>query len=199
MELPSLWVLHRDVARDNAGTTGILCHPILVSAVWVVAKGEDKCYNTQQWSHEIRPGRISRGLGFLYISSSAARISTCIPVLLGDVFLALLPLLLCVKHYILTHSFSSLAFWDTFLNRHKRDKKRPPDVMHQAQSKISSCLLFITLFIHDSLSWSAGKYRQIITAKADIRARQKGTNPCYYTMEGRAAMPLLLAEVEGTN
>lgn len=35
--------------------------------------------------------------------------------------------------------------------------------------------------------------------KADVHVRQKGINPCYDTMEGRAAMPPLLAEVQGTN
>lgn len=55
-------------------------------------------------SHQIRPGRLSRGLGFLYIASSAARLSTCILVLVGNGFLALLPLLLFVKHcYIFTY------------------------------------------------------------------------------------------------
>lgn len=56
-------------------------------------------------SHQIGPGRISRGLGALYIASSAARLSTCIPVLVANVFLALLPLLLFVKrYYIFTHT-----------------------------------------------------------------------------------------------
>lgn len=55
-------------------------------------------------SHQIRPGRISRGLGFLYIASLAARISTGILVLVGNAFLDVLPLLFFVKrYYIFTH------------------------------------------------------------------------------------------------
>lgn len=62
--------------------------------------------------HQIRPGKLSRGLGFLYIACSATRLSTHIAILVDNVSLALRLLLLFVKRYhIFTKAhFLSLAF-----------------------------------------------------------------------------------------
>lgn len=62
--------------------------------------------------HQIRLGKISRGLHFLYIASSATRLSTHITTLVDNVFLALPPLLLFVKHYHISTKayFISITF-----------------------------------------------------------------------------------------
>lgn len=148
--------------------------------------------------HQIKPERISRGLRFQYIASSATRLSTHITISVDNVFLTLLALLLFARHYCIfsnTHFFS-LAFQDSLLHRHIGTKKVSRGTLAWKQNILH--LIFITLFIQYSW-WIQVNNVTSAVVQRDVQGMQEWTKSCCCPRVSQSCTASLPAEEEGTN